>query len=308
MNGALHQKYCTYVLPAGYRIEHGVQYWSIDEHGADGSLDYIIRVWNNDFRDRKGNQTITYADGTTKKVKDITATTIDDCVKPDGTPIDLDLRMDIIYPSRPESEVPVMILASSAETRVDSWSASLRPHLTGYLFSGYAGVVYDHPYVPMARDDHYGYFDGTVTGHSAFTLMDYTGVKAQTAAIRRIRYLADAEPEKYKFNKRQIRRIRTLQRCMGLSAGSAAPLSWRMKIHIFYGHHGETAPGVTQPWLTYKRRYADPEQYPNGIYVPRRRTENDWRGNGADVYLGRRSGRGRRSGLFAEYCEQFPLL
>lgn len=34
LNGALHQKYCTYVLPAGYRIEHGVQYWSIDEHGC----------------------------------------------------------------------------------------------------------------------------------------------------------------------------------------------------------------------------------------------------------------------------------
>lgn len=251
LNGALHQKYCTYVLPAGYRIEHGVQYWSIDEHGADGSLDYIIRVWNNDFRDRKGNYTITYADGTTKKVKDITATTIDDCVKPDGTPIDLDLRMDIIYPSRPESEVPVMILASSAETRVDSWSASLRPHLTGYLFSGYAGVVYDHPYVPMARDDHYGYFDGTVTGHSAFTLMDYTGVKAQTAAIRRIRYLADAEPEKYKFNKDKFGGYGHSKGAWVYLLGLPHP-ELEDENSYFYGHHGETAPGVTQPWLTYK--------------------------------------------------------
>ncbi len=245
--------------------------------------------------------------GQPKKVKDITATTIDDCVKPDGTPIDLDLRMDIIYPSRPESEVPVMILASSAETRVDSWSASLRPHLTGYLFSGYAGVVYDHPYVPMARDDHYGYFDGTVNRTQRVYADGLYRRKGADGGDSPYPLFGGRGTEKYKFNKDKFGGYGHSKGAWVYLLGLPHPELEDENLY-FYGHHGETAPGVTQPWLTHKRRYADPEQYPNGIYVPRRRTENDWRGNGADVYLGRRSGRGRRSGLFAEYCEQFPLL
>ena len=250
LGGSAYKAGCNFVLPAGYRIERDVYYWSIDQHGADGCLDNIVHVWNNDFTTRKGNTTITKPDGSTCKVKDIVAQSIDDCVKPDGTPLDMDLRLDIIYPSQPANEVPVMFLASSAETRIESWTASLRPHLTGYLFSGYAGVVYDHVYVPMARDDHYGYFDGTVSGN-AFTLIQYTGVKAQTAAVRCVRYLADKEPEKYKFNKDKFG-------AYGHSKGSHMYLlglphpELHEEAEYLSGHHGETAEGVVQPWLTYE--------------------------------------------------------
>lgn len=250
LNGSAYKAGYNYILPAGYRIERDVYYWSIDKHGSDGCLDNIVHVWNNDFTERKGNSVITYPDGRTCKVKDIVAQSIDDCVKPDGTPLDMDLRLDIIYPSQPANQVPVMFLASSAETRIESWTTPLRPHLTGYLFSGYAGVVYDHAYVPMARDDHYGYYDGTVSGN-AFTLIQYTGVKAQTAAVRRLRYLADKEPDKYKFDGNRYGAYGHSKGSWNYLLGLPHPELQEEK-HYLSGHHGETAPGVQQPWLTYE--------------------------------------------------------
>ena len=53
-----YKKGYTYVVPQGYNITFDEFYWSIDQHGADGTLDYIVNVWNNDFKGVKGNQTI----------------------------------------------------------------------------------------------------------------------------------------------------------------------------------------------------------------------------------------------------------
>lgn len=49
---------------------------------------------------------------------------------------------------------------------------------------GYACVCYDHEYIPMARGDHYGYFN-------PYGLASTNGVKTHTAAVRRVRSLAD---------------------------------------------------------------------------------------------------------------------
>ena len=247
LNGNANKSWYSYVLPAGYRVEMNVPYWNIAEHGSDGCLDYIVDAWNDGVKTQKGNVTITYADGTTKRAKEITATSIEDCVKPDGTPIEMNLFLDIIYPSQPENEVPVMFLHSSAETRPESWSDPLRPHLTGYLFSGYAGVIYDHPYVPMARDDHYGYFEGVENGN-AFTLVNYTGVKAQTAAVRLIRYLADSEPEKYKFNKDKFGAYGHSKGAWAYLLGMPHP-ELEDEDSSFAGYQNE--PEKEQPWLTY---------------------------------------------------------
>lgn len=147
LGGAAYKKSYAYIVPSGYNITLDEYYWSIDKHGADGVLDMIVNVWNNDFKSVYGDETIHYSDGTTKKVSEVTASSIYDCVKKDGTPLDMDLRMDIIYPTNPAEKVPVYSVASSAESRVATWTSAMRPHLTGFLFSGYAGVIFDYAYV-----------------------------------------------------------------------------------------------------------------------------------------------------------------
>ncbi len=261
LNGASHETYCTYVLPAGYRLQRKIKYWNFEENGADGCLDYIVEIWNSDFKKAKGNKEITYSDGTVKKVSEVTAESIDDCVKPDSSPIDLNLYLDIIYPSNPKEEVPVMCLASSAETSVESWSDSRRPHLTGFLFVGYAGAIYDHCYVPMARNDHYGYFDGSDHG-DPFSLVKYTGTKSETAAIRCLRYLTDAYPDTYKFNKGKFGAYGHSKASFVFKLGNLHPELCE-EYRYFSGHHGECAEGVTQPYLTYK----DGSEIPSNIQM-----------------------------------------
>ena len=73
----------TYVLPAGYNVTPFATFWSIDEHGADGTFDRIIEVWNNDFRGVKGGvvvdwtRTETDSDGNLITVQKATQTGLD---------------------------------------------------------------------------------------------------------------------------------------------------------------------------------------------------------------------------------------
>ena len=243
LNGASFYSGVSYVLPAGYNILYNDVYWSIDKHGSVGSLENIVEVWNNDFQYCKGGQEIKYQDGTTATVAETEAKSIYDCVKKDGTPVDLDLRLDIIYPTHPEKDVPVMCLTSSSETRVGSWTNATRPHLSGFLFDGYAGVVYDYAYIPMARNDHYGYFDGNPSGVSGdnytYSLSVYNGIKSDSAAIRKIRYLSDIDHDTYSFDVNKF----------GVYGNSKGGLCTRLgepnyeklpEQRYFEGHQGET--------------------------------------------------------------------
>lgn len=227
--GALaYRKGYNYVVPSGCRLARDVLYWSIRDHASVGTLDWIVNVWNTDFMKAKG-----------EKLGLSPAKTIDDCTKPDGSPLDFDLRMDIIYPSKPDKTVPVAMLASSAETRIAVWSSmEKRSHMTGFLMRGYAGVVYDHEYVPMARDDHYGYFEPN------FSLMKENGVKTHTAAVRRVRYLAD----QYGYSKDSIGVFGHSKSgyCMLLSDPAPERLPERQ---TYAGFADETY--GPQPWLTY---------------------------------------------------------
>ena len=127
------------------------------------------------------------------KIGNTWAESVFDCVKPDGTFIDLSLYADIIYPTGVADSLATMILFSSSETRVNGWTSATRPQLTGFLLSGYVGVVADYGYVPMARNDHYGYFSGNdrsycVSGDNyTYSLGVYNGVKAETALLRMLR-------------------------------------------------------------------------------------------------------------------------
>ena len=118
---------------------------------------------------------------------------VTDCVQPDGTMIDLNLYMDILYPSDYEGELPVMIAMSSNYTRTASWTGETRPYLNGPLFNGYVGVVSDYGLVPMCRNDHYGYFCGdsqlnSVSGdNGTYSLSYYNGIHSDTALLRTLR-------------------------------------------------------------------------------------------------------------------------
>ena len=118
---------------------------------------------------------------------------VTDCVQPDGTMIDLNLYMDILYPSDYTGELPVMIAMSSNYTRTASWTGETRPYLNGPLFNGYVGVVSDYGLVPMCRNDHYGYFCGdsqlnSISGdNGTYSLSYYNGIHSDTALLRMLR-------------------------------------------------------------------------------------------------------------------------
>ena len=240
----------THVVPAGYNVIPFANFWSLDKHGAEGSLERIVDVWNTDFRSSKanyivewireetnengeivyvkkatqnafdGSEPVWYSDANGSnvvdtdspdakyvKVKHTLAKDITDCVAKDGTALDLDLDMHIVYPVNPEKAVPVMTLCCAAgyltnsQTSVDSRAQHL-----GYIFNGYAGVVYEHLWIPMARDEYYSSFDGNAKNNGvskdnvSYSVYSYNSQRVDTAAVRYIKYLTYTEPEKYSFD------------------------------------------------------------------------------------------------------------
>ena len=232
------------VVPSGNNIEFNLVFWEFDKHGVDGTFDKIVEVWNNDFRswnkdvvikwvDENGNrkQTQNAFDGSTPvwytdasastpdtsgngqyiKIGHTKAVEVTDCVKADGTPIDLNLYMHVVYPTNPAREVPIMCLANSSQHLTEGCQKPDRPQLVGFGLNGYATVVYDYAWNPLARADHYGYFDGStpesgsVTGDNlTYSLGFYNEVKFNTAAMRFLRYLSASEHEKYAFDSEAI--------------------------------------------------------------------------------------------------------
>ena len=215
----------SYILPAGYDIAYNIPYFSYDKYGVAGSFEYIVEIWNNDFRGTKGDRVLKWvrsdgsrkstatafdgteplwlnadgtenADGEYIKVKHTYAEDISDCARPDGSPIDLKLYMHIVYPTSPAKKVPVMCLASSSEHLCGCSATVDRPHLLGAAFRGYAAVMYDYGYTPMARVDHYEYFDGFpkpgyITGDNpTYSIQFYNDKRMNCAAMRFIRLLA----------------------------------------------------------------------------------------------------------------------
>ena len=162
------------VLPSGYRILRDVHFYKMDDNGYKGIYEYIVDVWNGDkFQSAKGSKIPKGYE---------TAQTIEDCVKPDGSPIDFNLRLDIVYPSQPTRETEVLLLASSSETRFSA--NAVRPLDIGALFNGYTFACYEHSYIPMSRNDHYGYF-------LPYSVMQYIGNAVHSTAVRCVRYYAD---------------------------------------------------------------------------------------------------------------------
>ena len=226
------------IVPAGYNVRLNDVFFELDKHGTDGTLEKIVNVWNNDFRMYKkdtvikwvhsdgsrkatqngfdGSSPVWYSDaegktvdaenGTYIKVNHTLAGEITDCVKADGTPLDLNLYVHVLYPTDPLNEVPVMTMLSSAGYLMTGSNNVERPQMQGFLFRGYAGILYDYAWIPMGRNDHYGYFDGSsgaksVTGdNQSYATYTFNAAQSSTAALRYARYLALTEPETYKFD------------------------------------------------------------------------------------------------------------
>ena len=162
------------VLPSGYRILRDVNFFKLDENGYKGIYEYLVDVWNGEkFQTAKGSKIPKGYE---------TAKTIEDCVKPDGSPLDFNLRLDIVYPSQPTRETEVLLLASSSETRFSA--NAVRPLDIGALFNGYTFACYEHSYIPMSRNDHYGYF-------LPYSVMQWVGNAVHSTAVRCTRYYAD---------------------------------------------------------------------------------------------------------------------
>ena len=286
----------TIVVPAGYDVSYNNVFWSFDKHGADGDLEKITEIWNNDFRGTKAEVLIkwTDSDGNRKntqdghdgslpewcdkygtpsdcgeyiRVKHTKAEKITDCVKPDGTPIELNLYMHLIYPTNPEKDVPVMCLANSSEDLCSGSATADRPHLLGFLFRGYAGVMYDYGYTPMARLDSYGYFDGFpksgyITGDNpTYSMQFYNDKRINTAAMRFIRYLSLTE-DKIRLDRGAIGVYGNSKGAWMTFLGERDPEKMQSK-RMHKGHHDETRyengktadegiirGGEEQPWLT----------------------------------------------------------
>ncbi|NLC17500.1 MAG: Ig-like domain-containing protein [Clostridiales bacterium] len=167
--GIFTELYGLYIVPGGYRLLRDAVYWEIDKHGSYGTKEYVMSLWN---------------DYIVKNFNKSPVSSPDEMTKPDGSPIDWQLKMDIFYPSQPNKNTPVMMFQASNSPRNRVESRDKRYHSIGFLLQGYTYVLYDHNYQPLARGDHYGYWD-------KYTLDDYNGLKSNTAAVRFVRKTAE---------------------------------------------------------------------------------------------------------------------
>ena len=287
----------SFVVPSGYDVELSHPYWAFDKHGADGILEKITEIWNNDFKGTLGERVIKWTDADGNRKKTVTARdgsepfwctsdgtpdengeylklkytyaeSINDCVKPDGAMIDLNLYMHLLYPKNPKKPVPVMCLSCSTEHLANGAASADRPHLNGFVFRGYAGVTFDYGYTPMARRDHYGYFDGYpkagyVTGDNAtYSMSFYNDKRIFTAAMRYIRYLVLSD-ERFSFDINAIGVYGNSKGSWMTFLGQKNPEKLTSK-RILAGHHDETRyeagntktvglvrGGEEQPWLKF---------------------------------------------------------
>ena len=224
----------NFLAPSGCNVLLNQVFWEIDKHSAEGTLEKIVENWNSDFRATKGSNLVKWvhadgkrkatqndfdgnapvwynADGTKNEasgqytyIRFTKAETITDCVDPDGSFIDMNLYINIVYPTNPKAEVPVMSLANSSGYPTTSVTgADLRPHSNGFLYNGYANVVFDYLWQPMARSASWGYYDGSggvTKDHMNYGLMMYNDKLVNTAAMRYLRYISLSGGTKYNFD------------------------------------------------------------------------------------------------------------
>lgn len=171
-------EYRCFFLPEGYRVATNLVYWEIDKHGVHGTLDYILKSYNEDI--------VPKVPGLKK------ASTPSEMVDLDGKPFDFKIKMDIVYPSQAKKKLPVMFLSETQASRnPNGQPKGYVPHLAGFTTRGYVYAVIGHCFNPCVT--HFFHF-------SKFTLDHENGYACYTAAIR---YL-NAHAGKYNMDTRHI--------------------------------------------------------------------------------------------------------
>ncbi len=187
LEGIAYNSNQTYLIPAGCRIVRNIEFFDIMKHAPKGVEQKILDVWNNQtqIRDKLGDawvQATTLSDIVMKNGESLTAK------DSDGNYKYLTYHLDIIYPANPESEVPVMMAASTGAIRNNSLSNAKtdRTQYVGFLFGGYAVTSLDHDYFPFMKDEAgWGHIEPN------YTLQTYMGTRFLTAAVRCTKYFAD---------------------------------------------------------------------------------------------------------------------
>lgn len=163
----------VFYVPEGYTLTRNIPVWNMLEHGAPGSLEWIVDTWNGHIVSRFGKDPVRSAE---------------QMRNPDGTALDWNLYMDIIHPSGKASrKVPLLLTFGSISPRM----ASFRPDrplervyrnifTLGFLTTGYAFAITDHCYNPLARGESFNHF-------KQYTLDDFNAHASSTAFIRYLR-------------------------------------------------------------------------------------------------------------------------
>ena len=227
----------NFLVPSGYNVLLNQVFWELDKHSVDGTFEQIVANWNSDFRATKGSKLVywMHEDGTRKSVQNdfdgnspvwydadgnvdengeytyikyTKAEVITDCVDPDGSFLDTELRIHIVYPTSPENKVPVMAHACSSgylhsaptDDSAITEKGQLAPH---FVLDGYAYALFDYLWQPMGRNTSWGYYDGAQgvsKDHMNYSLHIYNDKLVNTAAMRFIRYTSLKGGDTYKFD------------------------------------------------------------------------------------------------------------
>ena len=255
----------NWVLPSGCRLMRHIPYFDLREHAPLGTLDYIVKIWNEDFTEVRGDVPITFPDGTVKLVRDIHPTRVEECLTPNGEPVELKLHLDIIYPSRPKAgtRCPVMVGAASRQSTTGNWIMPSSPnYFTDFLYRGYAVMLFEHAYIPMARRDHYGYFpDGPSYKNEHCDrhhgLGFQTGIRSSCAAVRLLRYMIRTDKELSALDENALGMICISKTGYNYALGVRHPEKLT-EMRFLPPYHGECREGAVQPTLT----------YPDGSEIP----------------------------------------
>lgn len=171
-----------YYVPEGHMLHYKIPIWNIIDHGAEGTVDRIMDIWNKEVVEKYGVPPVTSPEQMYDK---------------HGNPIDYNMHMDLIYPSgAPAKNVPLVINFASNSPRHKPFNPTNINQVVyrnmfpfGFLTSGYAWASADHCYIPLGRHDVWTHF-------SRGSLDDWNGLNLTTAYIRYIKTYLD----KYNLN------------------------------------------------------------------------------------------------------------
>ncbi|MBN2128147.1 MAG: Ig-like domain-containing protein [Sedimentisphaerales bacterium] len=170
--GLVPQEYYGWFVPAGCRLARDVVYFELDKHGSYGTKEWVLKTWNTHYH---------------KKFDVPILTDPNDMYDPDGSPIDYQLSMDIIYPSEPSRKLPLWFYNATRAIRMECFRCEMNePHMYGFAMRGYVTAIIDHCWNPLSRRPmSWGFIN------AVYNMDQWNGLKRATAAVRFFRAHAD---------------------------------------------------------------------------------------------------------------------